>query len=100
MLLEEMQPNVKVYLDSDKKTRGKFEYRSVNKITCPEFNLEIVGDGYIVKAMAHLLLENKCQINRGYEVLRGDTLVFEVKPLKSWVTKKEIPKQFRKKNEK
>lgn len=81
--------NVKCYLDSIRKYRNKQEYRTVDRITCPEFKLEISGDGEIVKQMASLLHENKCDINRGYEVLRDGTLCFVLHPLKSWVEKED-----------
>jgi len=73
------------YLDSKRKWRNKNEYRDIPRVSCPEFDLEIVGDGAIVKRMAKALHENNCDISRVFSVYRGDTLVFKKTTLKQWL---------------
>lgn len=90
-------PDVVVHLSFCWKPRNNQEGRWVNRVICEEFREEIVGDGYIVEAMAHRLHEKKCDLSRGYKVLRGDTPCFTVVPLKSWVYKKDTrPEWLRK----
>jgi len=73
------------YLSSETKWNNKSEYRDIPKITCPEFGLSIKGDGFIVKAMIKALHENNCDISRVLSIYRGDTLVFNKRPLKQWL---------------
>lgn len=88
---------VSCYLDSVRKYRGKEEYHTIPRITCPEYNLSIEGHGLIVKKMALLLAENKCPINRVYAVYRGETLAFTKTTLKQWVFQEDRrPEQLKK----
>jgi len=80
-----MENEIVCYLSSKKVDTNKSEYRYVNQITCPEFNLSFSGDGDNVKKMIEALRENKCDINRVLSVYRGDTLVFKKFPLKQWL---------------
>lgn len=94
-----MTDNVVCYLDSVVKHKNVNEHRRVPRITCPEFDIEIVGVEGCVRKMASILVEKNCQISRGYAVYRGDTLVFNVVPLNSWVNGEDRrPPQFRKGN--
>lgn len=76
---------IRIDLDSVKKSRNASEYRNVPRARCEEFDLEVVGDGLIVKRLAKMLYEEKGQIEATLVVFRGDTPSFVPKPIKTWV---------------
>ena len=77
--------NVVVQLDSYKKYTNGSEYVKYPRATCEEFGIVVDGYGQIVKGIARRLADENCDINRGFEVRRGDTLCFTIVPLDSWV---------------
>ena len=77
--------NVVVKLDAVKKRTNKSEYHTVCRATCDEFGLVVVGYGKIVRQIARDLAEKNCDISRGFEVRRGDTVCFDIVPLNAWV---------------
>lgn len=90
---------ITVELGSTIKRKNSSEYTRVNFIYCREYNLSIAGNGRIVEQMAKLLAENKCDISRPYEVLRGDTRVWSLVPLKWWLNPPDKrPENLRKKD--
>jgi len=81
--------NIIVELTTEKKYRNKSEYKTVQKATCDEFDASTTGNGTIIKDLALILHEKKCDISRMFEVRRGTTLVFELVPLKRWIEKRD-----------
>lgn len=76
---------IRIDLDSVKRSRNASEYRNVPRARCEEFDLEVVGDGLIVKRLAEVLYEEKGQIEATLVVFRGVTPCFTLTPIKSWV---------------
>lgn len=76
---------IRIDLDSVKRSRNASEYRNVPRARCEEFDLEVVGDGLIVKRLAEVLYEEKGQIEATLVVFRGVTPCFTPTPIKSWV---------------
>ena len=77
--------NILIELDTVRKYRNKEEYRPVGRAICKEFGIEVTNVDKMITKVVKLLGEKKCDIQRGLEVRRGDTLCFEVMPLKQWL---------------
>lgn len=80
-----MTKTIRIDLDTVTKQRNESEYRNVPRARCEEFDLEVVGDGLIVKRLAKKLYEEKGQIDATLVVFRGVTPCFSPAPIKTWV---------------
>lgn len=93
---------IRIELDSVKRYRNsaETEYRYVPRARWE--NLEVVGDGWIVRDLCRLIVGENRSVSGLVHVFRGDTLCFTPMPLNAWVKHNpfggEVPKQFRKDN--
>jgi len=80
-----MTKEIRIELDSVTKWRNTKEYRTVPRARCEEYDMEVVGDGLIVKKLIRDLYEQNPQISGDVMVFRSGTLCFTPAPIKSWV---------------
>lgn len=84
-----------IELDTVKKTRGRHEWRPVNRARFRD--IEEVGDGFILTKLMARILELEPTQNRSLVyVYRDGTLCFNPIPLEDWLKKKEQPPQLKK----
>lgn len=95
-----MAEHITIQLDSVKtyRPRSTKEYRYIPRARWE--NLEVVGDGWIVRDLCRLIAEKNPGITGLVMVFRGDTPCFTPMPLNSWVKDnpfaEEVPEQLRK----
>jgi len=93
---------IRVDLDTVKKYRNKQEWRPVQRARILSHDLEVVGDGPIIKHVCKLFTEKYPQIDAYVEVFRGDTCCFEKTPIsafmRSTVGAGKQPEWLRRKN--
>jgi len=91
---------IQIELDSVKKYRkgSTTEYRHIPRARWND--LEVVGDGWVVRDLCRLIARNNPGISGLVYVFRGDTLCFTPMPLNLWVKQNpfagDTPEQFRK----
>jgi hypothetical protein len=81
---------ITVMLDTVKKTRGKHEWRPVNRATC-EYNgatYTHTGDGSNIKIVLQEIADAGCAMDTMVHVMRGEGVVFMPATLNSWVGKR------------
>jgi len=94
-----MTTDIVLHLSHKPKHRSKYEQRTVQVLTCEEFDIDISGDGALMEPALKVLQRNNCDFNRLVAVYRGDTLVFKKAPLKAWLFPvKEQPEQLKREN--
>jgi hypothetical protein len=75
---------IRVELDAVRKYRNASEWRTQQRARIGE-DIEVVGDGEVIKPALRAYAEKNPQISGQVEVWRGDTLCFIPKALNLWV---------------
>lgn len=92
---------ITVVLDTVKKTRGKLEWRDVNRATC-EYNgttYTKTGDGSNIKTILREIADAGCDMTTVVHVMRGTSVVFMPASLHSWVGKRNNQPEWLKKSQ-
>lgn len=76
----------RVNLDSVRKGAGGSAWRNVNRASCGD--IEVVGDGYIIVAIAKMMIE--AGMTGDMEVYRGEMPVFARAPISAWAQNKAL----------